>query len=206
MTVGVGDVVRVVAEWDIPDGTIAQLVYHFLGVSGTTATDAQMATAIESALTTAWAHIKAHISDEVTGSTLEFYLWDFILNRWDGIATVQSIGQDGDSVGEMLPHGAAALVKMFTDAARRQARKYIMGIQEGVCIDGTLTAGALTSLALFAADLDNDVVAGGLTSSFGTFNTDPASPLFETFAVSAGANVAEGIMAYQRRRRPGTGI
>ncbi len=206
MTVGVGDVVRVVAEWDIPDGTIAQLVYHYLGVSGTTATDAQMATQVEIRLGTAWVQIAADIANSVLGSTIELYLWDFALNRWDGIATVQSIGQDGTSVTDMLAHGAAGLVKMFTSASRRQARKYVMGLTEGVVTDGTIGVAPLGRLALFAADLDNDIVAGGLTASFGTFNTEPTSPLYETFSVTSGANQAEAIIAYQRRRRPGTGI
>lgn len=206
MTVGVGDVVRFVAEWDIPDGTIAQLVYHFFGVSGTTATDAQVGIAGEAALTTAWALIAAEISDQVTGATFETYLWDFVLNRWDGIDVQLMIGQDGLTAVHMLPHGAAALVKIFTDAARRQGRKYVHGMIEDSIADGTFDGVALTALALFGAALDNGFVAGGLTMGFCTFNTEPTSPLFETTSPGSGAVQAEGIAAYQRRRRPGTGI
>lgn len=206
MTVGVGDVVRAVAEWDIPDGTIAQMVWHMLGTSGTTATDAQVGTILEQHLQGAWDNIDAEIATDVTGAQIETYLWDFALNRWDGIDTRDMIGIDGTSASSMAPHGAAGLVKMFTAAARRQARKYVPGLHEDAHTDGTLDALALSGLALFAADLDDDAIAGGLTLSFCTFNTDPLSPLFETTSLASGSVVAEAIIAYQRRRRPGTGI
>lgn len=206
MTVGVGDVLRVVAEWDVPDGTIAQMVFHYLGVSGTTATEAQFLGSVESRIDTAWNQIEARISDLVLGSTVEAYVWDFVLNRWDGIGQVPLIGADGGDAGEMLPHGAAALVKFFTAALRRQARKYVPGLSESQVADGTILGVAVSDLALWAADMDDDVIAGGLTLSFCTFNTDPASPLFETTSLNTQAVQAEAVVAYQRRRRPGTGI
>lgn len=206
MTVAVGDVVRCVAEWDVPGGTIAQLVYHYLGVSGTTATEAQVGTAVEAALDLAWDHIAARVSDLVLGSTIEGLVWDFVLNQWDGVFTVALVGADGSSADDMMPQGVAGLIKLFTVANRRQARKYIPGLAESQIDDGVIAAAALSDMALFAADFDDDIVAGGLTLSYGTFNTDPASPLFETFSVSSGAVLAEGIAAYQRRRKPGTGI
>lgn len=206
MTVAVGDVVRIVAEWDMPLGTISQMVYHYIGESGTTATDLQVATSAEAQLDLAFDDIDQHISNQVTGSTLDVLLWDFVLNRWDGIADVPLVGADGISVSEMLSHGDAALAKFFTDSSRRQGRKYIPGMVEPVTSFSTITAAVLVDIGFFAAVLDNDIVAGGLTLRFGTFNTDPLSPLFETFSRSNGTVLAESIIAYQRRRRPGTGI
>lgn len=205
MTVGVGDVVRIVAEWDVPDGTIAQLVYHFIGISGTTATDAQMGAGALAALALAWLQMDQEISDQVLGNTIETYLWDFALNRWDGIDVRDQAGTDGVAAADMLPHGAALLIKIFTDAARRQARKYLHGFTEARNVDGTFDALALSAAALFAADLDDDLNVGGLQLAFCTFNTDPLSPLFETASQANGGVRAEGIAAYQRRRRPGTG-
>lgn len=206
MSVDVGDVIRVVAEWDIPDGTIAQLVWHYIGLSGSSAPDATVLTAVEFNLDNAWDSIVARIDDTVLGSTIEGFKWDFVLHQWDGIGTIPMVGIDGTAVDEMLPHGAAGLVKIFTTAARRQARKYVMGFGELAQGNGTLIPAAVTDLALFATDLDDDLFAGSLVMNFGVFNTDPLSDLFETFAVSAQSVQAEGIMAYQRRRRPGTGI
>lgn len=206
MTIAVGDVIRIVAEWDIPDGTIAQLVYHVFGDFGTTGTDAQMLTAAEGALQTAWANIAANVADSVLGADLEAYKWDFTLNRWDGLGSIPMIGIDGTNVNQMLPHGAAGLVKINTEALRRQARKYVPGLAEDTQDEGTISGAVVTNLALFGLDLDDAFLVGGLTVGFCTFNTDPLSPLFETYSEASGTAGAEAIVAYQRRRRPGTGI
>ncbi len=206
MTVGVGDVVRVVAEWDIPDGTIAQMVWHYIGLSGTPATDFQVVTAAENNLDFAWDQIKARIDSTVLGSTVEAFVWDFVLHQWDGIGQVAMVGVDGEAVDEMLPHGVAGLVKIFTAASRRQGRKYVPGFGELAQGDGTLIPAAVVDLGLFAADLDDQLFPGSLIMNFGVFNTEPTSALFETFSAAVGSVLAEGIMAYQRRRRPGTGI
>lgn len=206
MTVEVGDVIRCVAEWDAPSGTIAQLVYHYLARSGTTATEAQVGTAVEGRLDAAFDQIMARISDLYIGSTVEGLSWDFALNRWDGIFTVQLLGADGTSVASNQAHGAAALIKTFTAANRRQGRKYVMGVDEAQIDEGLVVGAALSDFALFAAEMDDDLNAGGLVLAYGTFNTEPTSPLFETFSEASGAVQAEAVVAYQRRRRPGTGI
>lgn len=206
MTVGVNDVVRIVAEWDVPDGTIAQMVWHYIGLSGTPATEFQVVTAAENNLDFAWDQIKGNIDDTVLGSTIEAFVWDFVLHQWDGIGQVAMVGIDGEAINEMLPHGAAGLVKIFTAAQRRQARKYVMGFVETAQADGTLLPAAIVDLGLFAADLDDQLFPGSLIMNFGVFNTEPTSDLFETFSAAVGSVQAEGIFAYQRRRRPGTGI
>lgn len=206
MSVTVGDVVRCVAEWDMPDGTIAQIVYHLRGKTGGIATDATMLAAARDALQAAWLNIDQEVSTAVLGSLLECFVWDFALNQFDGIGSIPFGALDGTNVGEMLPHGAAALVKMFTVSARRQARKYVPGLVETTQDEGTIGGASLTQLALFAADIDDDVTAGALILEFGTFNVEPLSALFETFSEASGAVQAESVMAYQRRRRPGTGI
>lgn len=206
MTVAVGDVLRVVAEWDIPDGTIAQLVYHFIGVSGSTATNAQAGIALLAALEAAWLHVDSDINGQFTGSVFQTSMWDFTLNRFDGIDSRPIVAADGLGAGDSVSHGVALLIKAFTTSARRQGRKYLPGIREVNISNGTFVAAQLTDGALFMADLDDDVVAGGLTLSYCTFNTEPTSPLFETAGIANQTVQAEAISSYQRRRRPGTGI
>ena len=204
--VAVGDVIRVVAEWDGPGGMLAQMVYHYIGDSGAPATFGQVGTNVLAAHQAAWLHIDNALVSTLVATVQEILKWDFTLNRWDGIDTRPFTALDGLTVGEMSPHGNAALVKLFTASARRQARKYVPGFLETQVANGALIAGFLTNLGLYALDLDDDVVAGALTLSFGTFNTDPLSPLFETFSKSSGSVQAESVSAYQRRRKPGTGI
>lgn len=206
MTVDVDDVIRVVAEWDMVGGTIAQLVYHFKGASGTAVADATLGAAIEAALQAAWANISGRIANDMVGGDITTFKWDFALSQFDGIDITPMVGIDGEVSTSMLTHGAAALIKIFTTKPRRQARKYLPGLGSGEVSDGFVQALALSDLALFAADLDDDLVAGSLTLEYGVFNTDPLSALFETFAAASGEVEAESIIAYQRRRRPGTGI
>jgi len=195
LTVLLNDVVRVVAEWDIPDGTIAQLVYHYLVTAGTSATDLAVLGAIITQLELAWVEIDQDVNVAVLGSTLDISVWDFTLNQWDGKAQGVLLSADGTDVTNMLPHGAAALVKMFTVSLRRQARKYVMGFTETGHSAGTFDAPTLTALALFGNALNNNVTAGALTLEFGTFNTDDTSALFETFSINSGAVQAEAIVA-----------
>lgn len=206
MTIDVGDVVRVVAEWDGPGGMLAQMVYHLKGKTGTAETPAVVAAAALTAMELAWTFIDNDLDNQIIGTVQELLQWDFTLNRWDGIDTRPYAALAGLTVGEIQAHGVAGLVKIFTVAARRQGRKYVPGYAENNISDGVIAPGALTNLALFASSLDNDVVAGALTLAFGTFNTEPTSPLFETFSEASQSVQAEGVVAYQRRRKPGTGI
>lgn len=204
--IDLNDILRVVAEWDTPEGTIAQLVWHYLVTAGNNDDPQDVLDDIITNLNSAWANIAAKVSNEFLGSTIELYQYDFGAHRFDGVATDTITAVDGTSVDDMVAHGAAALVKFFTVAARRQARKYVMGVGEGNTLDGLWVAGALSDLALFALDFDDPISAPLTTLTFGTFNVDAASPLYETFSVSNLAVQAEAVIAYQRRRRPGTGI
>lgn len=206
MSIDLGDVVRVVAEWDGPGGMLAQMVYHLRAKVGTSEAATVVAAAVLAAHQAAWLNIDNDLDSELLATVQEMLQWDFVLNRWDGVDTRPFTALDGLTVGDLQAHGVAGLVKVFTATARRQARKYIPGYIETVVGNGVLTGPALTNLALYAAALDNDVVGGTMTMEFGTFNTDPASPLFETFSAATGSVQAEGVVAYQRRRKPGTGI
>lgn len=205
-TLSVDDVLRVVAEWAIPDGTVAQLVYHFIQTAGGPISSAQFLTAVVTALELAWDNIEDIIADEVLGGTIGIALYDFINHQFDGLESSPLVDVDGANITEMLPHGAAGLVKIFTAAARRQGRKYVHGLTEASNDAGTLIPTTVTDLALFAADLDDDVAAGGATFRYCTFNVDPLSALYETASIASGTVQAEAVVAYQRRRRPGTGI
>lgn len=204
--IGIGDVVRLVAEWDGPGGMLAQIVWHYRGKSGTSAPPATVGAAILASVQAAWLHIDNDLDSELLASAQDMLQWDFALNRWDGVDNRVYTALDGLTVDSLVGHGICGLGKIFTVAARRQARKYIPGYRKNVTGQGTLDPITLSNLGLFLLDFDDDVVAGGLTLEFGTFNTDPTSPLFETFSAASGAVQAESVMSYQRRRRPGTGI
>ena len=205
-TILAGDVCRVVAEWDAPAGTIAQLVWHYVVKSGSGVASLTLLNSIHTNLQVAWAEVEDIVSDLYTGATLSWSKWDFTLHQFDGMDAIPLTSADGASIQDPVPHGAAALVKLFTEAARRQARKYVHGFADTAVVEGSLTGAAQTSLASFAAVLDTDIIAGGITMGFCTFNVDDTSPLFETSSLTINTVLAEAVIAYQRRRRPGTGI
>lgn len=205
-TILANDVMRVVAEWDAPQGTVAQLVWHYVVKTGSGVQSLTLLDAILTNLQVAWADIEDVVSDLYTGATISWSKWDFTLNRFDGLDVAPLTNADGVSIADPVPHGAAGLVKIFTEVARRQARKYVHGLIDTVIVAGSVTAPVLVNLADFAGVLDTDIIAGGITLGFCTFNVDATSPLFETHSLAIGAVQAEAVVAYQRRRRPGTGI
>lgn len=206
MTIGVSDVVRCIATFNMPESTISQLVYHFIGNTGTTATDAEMVTAALAHFQAAWTNIDNRVSDQVQGDILEVQKYDFVLHQWDGIGQATFTAADGLSTADMLAHGTCGLVKILTVAARRQCRKYVPGLTETELTDGLFSTATVVDLALFGSALDQNLIAGGLTSLFCSFNTDSTSVLYETASTRLGAVTATNLPAYQRRRRPGTGI
>lgn len=200
------DVLRVVAEWDTTGGTIFQLVWHYLVTLGTNDDPIDVLDDIKTQLTVAWANIEAHINDQVAGADIELLQYDFGNHQWDGVAADSLVGLDGTAVGEMLPPQSAVLLKFFTEKNRRQARKYVPGIIEGNQNSGVMAVNPLIDYALFAAALDKVIAAPIVTLTFGTFNLDSTSVLYETFSKAIQIVLAEGQTVNQRRRRPGTGI
>ncbi len=206
MSIGVTDVLRVIVTWDMPQSTVAKIVYHYLVTTGTTATEAEFIAAAIALFETAWALIDDRVADNVTGSTMAIQKYDFVNHQWDGIEEDVLEASDGISAAQMLSHGDAGLIKILTQSARRQCRKYLPGLTEDALTDGILSVATVVDLALFGSALDANLLAGDITALYGSFNTDVESVLYETFSQRLGTVIGEAVPAYQRRRRPGTGI
>ncbi len=206
MTIDIGNVLRVVAEWDAPDGTIAQLVWHYVVSAGSGGDPFDVLDDIIANLDAAWLNIVDYVDDDFTGAQITLFQRDTGLHRWDGVANASLLNVDGNLAQEFLAHGVSVLAKFFTEATRRQARKYLFGITEAHSTDGHTTVAGLVAFGLFAADFDDVVTSAPLTLVFGTYNVDPLSVLYESFSQAIQSVVVEGLYAYQRRRRPGTGI
>lgn len=200
------DIARLVLTWAFGTESVAQLVWHYIMTGAGPTTAALLLTAVESAVTLAWLEIDQLITTDLQGETLEVLKWDFVNNRWDGLESQTLVGMDGTGAGDYLPQGNAVLVKIFTDASRRQARKYVPGVIEGATADGFITGANLVDFADFAGLFDADVSPGGNQFKYCTFNTLPTSPLFETESVARGSVLAESAGSYQRRRKPGVGL
>lgn len=201
MNLVTGDIIKIVFSFDAPDAVVMQNVYHYLMISG----DAEDA---EDVLDDIVAHhavnhalIDEDIVDGVTGDVAKLSLWDSVLSQWDEIAAVALALFDGEAVGDMLPHGAAFVVRFFTEVGRRQGKKFLGGYDETLQVDGTWVAGAVTRAALWAAGLNDDIGSGGAVFRAGVFDEGPLG--FLRFLTSSAANT---IVGYQRRRKAGVGI
>ena len=204
--IDLNDVLRVVAEWDMSTDGIAQLVWHYLVTAGNNDDPDDVLDDIVTNLNTAWANVAGDISNLLEGADIELLQYDFGNHRWDGVSSQPLTAVDGTSGTGFLPHGTAGLCKLWTEANRRQCRKYVPGLTEDEVAAGIIPPATITNLALFATDLDDVISAPLTTLTFGSFNVLPASALYETFSKSIQTAGAEAVPAYQRRRRPGTGI
>lgn len=200
------DVIRMIMTWNFGTESVAKIVWHyFVDVAGT-ATFTAWLDHIHTQLQTAWANIDGYITSDLSGSTLEMLRWDFANNRWDGLVAKGATGMAGSNGGDYAAHGNAVLVKIFTELARRQSRKYIPGIVEANVTGGFLDSLPLAAMVDFADDLDTPLALTGGAIQYCTFNTTPASPLFETASMALGSVGAEATGSYQRRRKPGVGL
>jgi len=107
----------------------------------------------------------------------------------------------GSLSGDVLPGGVAALITLRTGRNRTLGRKYLGGFTEGDSNDGALYTGLITALGAagalmlenFLGEATNVLWQPGIVSKYGPFWSFTEA-------------VVRNIWAYQRRRRPGTGI
>lgn len=201
MSLSSGDIIKIVVAFSMPDEVVMQLVTHYLIGTGADVDEGDTLDAIETVLGVAWDHIDALVLNAVTGETIKLSLWDTVAKRFDEVATKSTAVFDGSGSGEMLPHGAAAVLRFFTNQGRRQGRKFVSGLLETQQLNGSWIATAVTALALFAADWINGVTVDSTNVNQGVF--DQALESFKGFQQSSAVNTVVG---YQRRRKAGVGI
>lgn len=205
-TINIDDVLQLVATWDTPLASVAQNVWHLIMTGGAGVDSAVVIDAIEAQQQAAMLFIDDHISDEFAVTLMELRRWDFTLNRFDGVEVLATTLIAGVSALDYMPHGVAALGRVITAAARRQGGTFIPGLIDTSVLDGVLTAGAETQMALYLAAFDNDIVVTGGTLEWCTFNVDPLSPVFETASIASGSVIANSLPSYLGKRKPGVGL
>ncbi len=206
MAINANDIVRVTLQIVMTDLQTANVVRHYKAISGTAGDAGTILTAIADQMELALNQCAAQISSITDSFGAIMWKWNTTLKRFDGVASEATTGFSGTNVTDPLPAQMAAQVDLHTDVPRRQGRIYIAGFCEDFVTDGQPTGPAIVQMLLTGLNLALDVVASGITLSPGVFNTDPASPYFESFELLNGTIGAETYMATQRRRKPGVGI
>lgn len=204
MTVSNGEILRVSARQSGTSGQDIVGVFHYLAQFAVDQADADVVAAILSHLDGAYTLLNSLIAGTYNPVDIKVDVVQIIggiekvtrnvgTTLWTG--TFNPTGAGGD-----LPPGATALVKMLTGVGKTYGRKFISGILEGNSVSGFIDAALQTGLVNFAGAVRTaKVISAGNELLSGVYSFKSLSfKRFIEIAVSVG-------VAYQRRRRLGTG-
>ncbi len=200
MAVVDGDIVRATGTFTLGRGSAMQSVLHF-EYSGAGDSDDEVGDEISAHFTSMYTNVEPRMDELTLSEVVNCWKWDTVLNQWDGIYQEPWLFIIGALVGQQLPNGAAALVRLFTALPRRQGRKFIGGISDSQYLDTGWDALMLADMALFVADAVAVVTTLNGSLQPGLFNI-----LLESFIPFKNEGAINVFAAYQRRRRPGVGI
>lgn len=196
MAIDVNDVLRVVCQFSWDEDEI-QNVYHCRVTRDDDVTDEDALSYIAQTLDTAYTHVAALITDEISFDSIE--VWNVTKDEYIGITTWTTL-VDGGSDQPPLPPQNAMLCLFGTDTPRSQGRKFLPASTDyHLDSDGTVAADALGDLEDFIAELLLGVVGTYMDAEFGNWNE-----ALERFAVWV-IGEARDMFATQRRRYFGRG-
>lgn len=200
MSVSAGDIFRVAVKYSLPDLVTA---YNVLGLYCTagSCTDAELLTAVDSWLTTAYAYLQSSLSDaiDIDEARVSKMLW--VATEWvvqEIIGTVYPTFTSTDTQ-DMLPHAVAAVVTMPTIVPRRKGKIFVPGMTDSDADASTLASGMVTALGNFASGIQTVLLPGTANLWYYILCNDGTV----RNAISATVGSLSGT---QRRRKPGVGV
>lgn len=205
-TVNIGDVVQIIQTWDAPVASVAQNVWHLIMASGAGADTDDVLAAVLTQQQIAFATIDDRINNGFEAVLLEARVWDFVVNRFDGVGSLAMTLMVGTSIQDFLTHQMAILGRITTAAARRQGRTFLPGLSDTQITTGVIIAAAETAMAAYLAIFDTDISVTGGLFNWCTFNVDPLSPLFETASVAVQTVIANTLPSTLGKRKIGVGL
>jgi hypothetical protein len=205
VSVSSGDILRVSARQQFAEGQDHVNVWYWQASFSADQDDQDVVDGITAELDNAYAQLNGSVD---AGSSQVDVKVDIVEWTDEQIHTVRTLGVhnwDGTYYiptggGDNLPPGVAALVKFKTWDGKVYARKFIGLLTEAVQNSGILDGTTTTALAAMGASiLSNFVISAGneLVPVVMSSKYHDAMEIIEV--------VASSILAYQRRRRPGTG-
>lgn len=204
MSVANAEVVKAAAEFVLPDGTITQLIIHFLADFVADQANADVIHSIEDYVEDILTAVASYLKSTITTNPMEVsaVVWDAVQGIWE---VSRSIGQGsitwpGTSTGQLLPNQVAPVLLANTGRPKTRGRKFIPGFVEDSTEASTLNSGAMTALGTalnhYIADemisVGNELIVGVPSTVTGDFE-------------SFGAGDVNDIIGSQRRRKPGVG-
>jgi hypothetical protein len=185
----------------MPQGTVAQNIFHYVVGSINDPDSENVANDFLGRFLSMWNHVVGQIDPGMIGNSQEMYVRDVPNNEWTLTETDDLSVIQGGSGSQMLPHGNAALVSALSTNNRTSGRKYLSGFVEDAQVDGVWDPAALADLVLWAAGY-----ADPFTGSSATYVPGLWSVKANEFVPFIGGASINAIVAYQRRRKVGVGI
>lgn len=203
MSVPNGAILRVVAEFLMPESVIAQNIFYCLfNDTGGSNDDQDVVDDLTDWLDNMYTNLITFISDDMALQISTVYIRDLVGDDWDelgtGIPTVTFTDTD-----TIVPHGVAPLVHAFSTDPDVRGSKYLPGFADTDVTESSISGGAVTALLALCADWVLSYV-GAATG--GDFDPGVWSPTNNAFYKFIDKFVVNGQVAYQRRRKPGVGI
>lgn len=205
VTLADGEVIRVSFRSTLEDGQDHVNVYYFIGNLSTAATDTEVVDAVNDLLDQMYGRLNDRISNtfnpvDLKIDVVEFVGGDMEIVRNIGLFPFDPTNFIPDNAGDTLPPGVAVLVKFLTTIGKVYGRKFIGGLCESEQDGGYPGSLLLTALANFISDL----LAGATIAAKGTLDPGVMSTREAAFVPFTSGEVGT-TLAYQRRRRLGTG-
>lgn len=205
MTIEPGDVIRISARQEMQQSQDHVSVFHYLAVLADDQTDEDMMDLIAEEIDLAFSTIQGFIT---TGQEVLDMKFDIVEFQSGVEKIIRNVGlmvwPDGvyepAGTGEVLPPGVCALVKFLTSIGKVYGRKFLGGLIETAQNAGWLESNVMTAMANFGAVImsrpEHDVNNG--------YDAGVMSIRQAAFVPFAEYDVSNNV-AYQRRRRTGTG-
>lgn len=203
MPVNQNDLLRVTLNYSLPQTVLGQNVFSYQFI-GNNLTPDQVVLDDMGVVFTQWAIIWQSIS-AVTAVVDSVKVAVLVAGQLQDIGE-QPINTAGVAGGGMLSHGAAPVLRALLIGGKGQARKFVPGMTENFSDESIITPLGLAALALLASIYSSFVGPAtfpGVVETYipGTF-VQSVLPLFRTMPGDA---IVNGIIGYQRRRKPGVG-
>ena len=203
MSLGVGDILRVVAVVSWLDGDLLQNVFNVEIESGTGPfAVADVLDDMVDWLDNMYANLTDYCSDNANGSECRVYIYDGIDDDWDEVG-IEAWTWNPAAASDQNPRGVALLVNAKTVDPDVSGKKYLGALIESTITDGLFTGASVAAAAAFAVDWFTDFVGA---ASGATFNPGVWSTKNTEFFEMGEVVIIPSIPAYQRRRKNGVGV
>lgn len=200
MTVTEGDILRMVLEYTYPGAGVALNIFHWV-YGGITRENIDILPDLGAWGAVNWgANWDGLAPDEAELQRMRTYRVSNLGVVLEEIG-VFDLSIVGSNPGDVSAAAVAGYIQCYTETPRVFGKKYVPAIDDGLIVNGILTAGAINTLSLMATEMVTPfVLAGGGTIFGGVISKKTLD-----FELYDGSVLLEILPAYQRRRKEGVG-